>query len=72
MQRSDTTISVAHFGIRLPPIRIAEFSMLAFLAVTMGLPLFFLLIGSFNLAPPGKEAVYGLDNGSGPSPTRGL
>ena len=28
----------------------------------MGLPLFFLLIGSFNLAPPGKEAVYGLDN----------
>ena len=36
--------------------------MLAFLAVTMGLPLFFLLIGSFNLAPPGKPAVYGLDN----------
>ena len=62
MQPSDTTISVAHFGIRLRPIRIAEFSMLAFLAVAMGLPLFFLLIGSFNLAPPGKEAVYGLDN----------
>ena len=36
--------------------------MLAFLAVTMGLPLFFLLMGSFNLVPPGKEAVYGLDN----------
>ena len=36
--------------------------MLAFLAVTMGLPLFFLLIGSFNLAPPGKAAVYGFDN----------
>jgi iron(III) transport system permease protein len=62
MKLLDTTVSVAHFGIRLRPIRIAEFSMLAFLAVTMGLPLFFLLIGSFNLAPPGKEAVYGLDN----------
>ena len=36
--------------------------MLAFLAVTMGLPLFFLLMGSFNLAPPGKPAVYGFDN----------
>ena len=62
MQPTDTTISVAHFGIRLRPIRIAEFSMLAFLSVAMGLPLFFLLIGSFNLAPPGKQAVYGLDN----------
>ena len=62
MQPTDTTISVAHFGIRLRPIRIAEFSMLAFLSVAMGLPLFFLLIGSFNLAPPGKQAVYGLDS----------
>ena len=44
------------------PSALAEFSMLAFLAVTMGLPLFFLLIGSFNLAPPGKQAVYGFDN----------
>ena len=36
--------------------------MLAVLAVAMGLPLFFLLIGSFNLASPGKPPVYGLDN----------
>jgi len=28
----------------------------------MGLPLLFLLGGSFNLAPPGKEAIYGWDN----------
>jgi iron(III) transport system permease protein len=28
----------------------------------MGLPLLFLLIGSFNLVPPGKEAVYGPAN----------
>src|SRR5262245_65037716 len=28
----------------------------------MGLPLLFLLTGSFNLAPPGKEAVYGIAN----------
>lgn len=47
---------------RLTPIRIAEFSLLIFLAVAMGLPLLFLLNGSFNLAAPGKEAVYGLAN----------
>jgi len=47
---------------RWRPIRIAEFSFLIFLAVVMGLPLGFLLTGSFNLAPPGAAAVYGLDN----------
>jgi iron(III) transport system permease protein len=47
---------------RLRPIRIAEFSFLIFLIAAMGLPLLFLLTGSFNLAPPGKPAVYGLDN----------
>jgi iron(III) transport system permease protein len=55
-------VSIVNFGIRLRPIRLAEFSMLAFLAVAMGLPLFFLLTGSFNLASPGKPPVYGLDN----------
>ncbi|MGH7888469.1 MAG: hypothetical protein ACREPG_11415, partial [Candidatus Binatia bacterium] len=47
---------------RLRPIRIAEFSFLIFLTVAMGLPLLFLLSGSFNLAAPGKPAVYGVDN----------
>ena len=47
---------------RLRPIRIAEFSFLIFLLVVMGLPLLFLLSGSFNLAAPGKAAVYGIDN----------
>src|SRR5215510_12264120 len=60
--RTPAAVSLAHFGIRFRPIRLAELSMLAFLAVTMGLPLVFLLVGSFNLAPPGKQAVYGLDN----------
>lgn len=36
--------------------------MLVFLSMAMGLPLLFLLAGSFNLAPPGKPAVYGLEN----------
>src|SRR5215510_7026174 len=44
------------------PIRVAEFSLLAFLAVAMGLPLLFLISGSFNLAPPGKPALYALGN----------
>lgn len=60
--KAPAAVPLVNFGIRPRPIRIAEFSLLAFLAVAMGLPLFFLLIGSFNLAPPGKEAVYGLDN----------
>lgn len=47
---------------RLRPIRLAELSFLIFLAVAMGLPLLFLLTGSFNLAPPGKPALYGLAN----------
>ena len=46
----------------LRSIRVAEFSLLAFLAIAMGLPLLFLFAGSFNLAPPGKGVVYGLDN----------
>jgi len=47
---------------RLRPIRIAEISVLIFLTIAMGLPLLYLLSGSFNLAAPGKAAVYGLDN----------
>ncbi len=47
---------------RLRPIRCAEFSFLVFLAAVMGMPLLFLLAGSFNLAAPGEPAIYGLDN----------
>ena len=46
----------------LRPIRLAEFSFLIFLVVAMGLPLLFLLTGSFNLSAPGRPAVYGIDN----------
>lgn len=48
--------------LHLRPIRLAELSFLLFLAVVMGLPLLFLLTGSFNLSAPGKPAVYGIDN----------
>lgn len=47
---------------RLRPIRVAEIVALLFFAVVMGLPLLFLLAGSFNLARPGGAAVYGLGN----------
>jgi iron(III) transport system permease protein len=47
---------------RFRPLRLAEFSMIAFFGAAMGLPLLFLLAGSLNLAPPGRETVYGLDN----------
>ena len=50
------------FRMRISALRLAEFLMLAFFAVVMGLPLLFLLVGSFNLSPPGREAVYGVGN----------
>jgi iron(III) transport system permease protein len=57
-----TTIDWPRAKFRLRPIRAAEISLLFLLAGLMGLPLLFLLTGSFNLASPGKPAVYGLDN----------
>ncbi|HET9915935.1 MAG TPA: iron ABC transporter permease [Candidatus Binatia bacterium] len=48
--------------LHLRPIRLAELSFLLFLAVVMGLPLLFLLAGSFNLSAPGKPSLYGIDN----------
>jgi iron(III) transport system permease protein len=53
-------ISTSRF--RLRPHRAAELLMLLFFAVAMGLPLLFLIGGSFNLSPPGRAAVYGLGN----------
>src|ERR1043166_1405290 len=62
MRSPAATIGSSSFRFRVKPIRIAEFSLLAFLAVAMGLPLLFLITGSFNLAPPGKPALYGFGN----------
>jgi iron(III) transport system permease protein len=62
MKASTAIILPSLSRFRLRPIRIAEFSFLIFLTVVMGLPLLFLLTGSFNLAAPGKAAVYGIDN----------
>ncbi len=58
-----TTIAVAApAGIRLSRFRLAELCALAFFALFMGLPVVFLVLSSFNINPPSKEAVYGLDN----------
>jgi iron(III) transport system permease protein len=58
-----SALRVAQLGrFRLRPIRLAEFSFLLFLTLVMGLPLLFLLAGSFNLAAPGSPALYGFDN----------
>jgi iron(III) transport system permease protein len=62
MKSSTAVAAPSNRRFPLRSIRVAEFSLLAFLAIAMGLPLLFLFAGSFNLAPPGKEAVYGLDN----------
>ena len=39
-----------------------ELSVLLFFVTVMGLPILFLLFGSFNIAPPGQPPVYGLGN----------
>jgi iron(III) transport system permease protein len=57
-----TTLEIPRPKFRLPPIRLAEFCMLLFFGVVTGLPLLFLIVGSFNLASPGQAAVYGLGN----------
>src|SRR5919108_1048992 len=62
MKPAAISFPFATFRIRLSAFRTAELLMAGFLGVAMGLPLLFLLIGSFNLALPGREAVYGLDN----------
>ena len=62
MKSSPASASPGLARFRLRPIRIAELSFLIFLAIVMGLPLLFLLTGSFNLAAPGKAAVYGFGN----------
>jgi iron(III) transport system permease protein len=62
MKSATSSFVSSGFRYRLPPIRVAEISFLIFLALATALPLLFLLIGSFNLAPPGKPAAYGLDN----------
>lgn len=60
--KSVTALPSERLWIRLRPFRLGEFFTLIFFALIMGIPLFFLLTGSFNLAPPGKEPVYGLGN----------
>jgi len=58
-----TTIAVpAAPRIKISRFRFGEYGALLFFAVVMGLPVVFLLISSFNISPPSKEAVYGLDN----------
>ena len=62
MKINAESLPLPTFRMRISALGLAEFLLLAFFAVVMGLPLLFLLFGSFNLAPPGREAVYGVGN----------
>lgn len=64
MKTATATLVSSRLRFHVRPIRAAEFSFLTFLALAMGLPLVFLLTGSFNLAAPGRDAVYGIANWS--------
>ncbi|HEX2229760.1 MAG TPA: hypothetical protein VHM64_21720, partial [Candidatus Binatia bacterium] len=62
MSFAATGVTPSRLKLRFRPMRVAEFSFLLFLLLALGMPLLFLLTGSFNLSPPGKEAVYGWGN----------
>jgi iron(III) transport system permease protein len=62
MNSSAPTLALPWTKFRLRPFRLAELLVIVFFGVAMGLPLLFLITGSFNMAPPGREAVYGLGN----------
>jgi iron(III) transport system permease protein len=62
MNSTAPTLVIPGVNVPLTPFRLAEFLAIVFFALVMGLPLLFLLTGSFNVAPPGRDAVYGLAN----------
>ena len=62
MRTSGLSLSLPSLRVRFHALRVAEFLLVAFFALVMGLPVAFLLLGSFNVAPPGREVVYGLVN----------
>ena len=47
---------------RLRGFRLAELLVLLFFAIVMAVPILFMLVGSFNISPPGQPASYGLGN----------
>jgi iron(III) transport system permease protein len=57
-----TVVPLPGFWLRWSGFRTAEAGAVVLLALLTGLPILFLLISSFNIAVPGKAAVYGLQN----------
>ena len=56
------TIPYSHVRFNLDGFRLAELLAIVFFAILTGLPILFLLVSSFNVAPPTREAIYGFDN----------
>jgi len=62
MKTAATTGFFPRLRLSWDAVGLAELALLAFFAVVMGLPILFLFIGSFNVSPPGREALYGAQN----------
>ncbi len=56
------TIPYSRLRFSLDGFRLAELLAIVFFAILTGLPILFLLVSSFNVAPPTREAIYGFDN----------
>jgi iron(III) transport system permease protein len=62
MKANSAPLTLPSVRLRWDGARIAEFSVVAFFALVLGLPVLFLLLSSFNVAPPSGSVVYGLQN----------
>ena len=62
MKINSALVSSPGLDIKLHALRLSELLLIAFCGLLMGLPVVFLLLSSFNVALPGKEALYGLAN----------
>jgi len=62
MKTASSPLVLSGIGTKWDAARIAELSVIIFFALIMGLPLLFLVLSSFNVAPPSSSFAYGLQN----------
>jgi len=62
MKINTEALSFPALRMKFRPFHLAQFFAVLFFAIVTGLPVFFLFFGSFNLAAPGKETVWGFQN----------
>lgn len=62
MKKSSAALGLPGLAIRFNPARLGELFLVAFFLLVTALPVVFLVVSSFNVAPPGREIIYGPGN----------